>query len=122
MHFYNIFTTFVIVLINLLHPIDNRVLAPLLDAPDYDTTYSICYILTPPSVPLTIGPSPPVLAPPFDPNYAPIPPYTFAGATSAGYGKNNFSVDWEVNLVAVIFIALLVQVSTSYFLSQPLTD
>ena len=123
MHFYNIFTTFVIVLINLLHSIDNRVLAPLLDAPEYDTTYSICYILTPPSIPLTLDPSPPVLAPPFDPDNAPIPPYTFAGATSAGYGENSFSVDWEANLGAVIFIAFLVQVSASYFpITQPLTD
>ena len=116
MHFYNIFTAFAIVLINLLHSADDRVLAPLLDAPEYDTTYSICYILTPPSVSLTIDPSPPVLAPPFDPDYAPVPHYTFAGATSAGWGADSFSVDWEDNLVTVILITLLVQVSASSFL------
>ena len=115
MNLYNIFATFVIVLVSLLHSIDDRLLAPLLDPPEYDTTYSICYILTPPSVALTIDPSPPVLAPPFDPNFAPTPPHTFTGATSADRETNNFSVDWEANLVAVIFIALLLQVSASYF-------
>lgn len=110
MNIYNVFITVAIVLINLLHSTDNRVLAPLLDAPEYDTTYSICYILTPPSVPLTIDPSPPALAPPFHPDFAPAPPHTFAGATSAGHGTNSFSVDWEINLVTIVFIALIVQV------------
>jgi hypothetical protein len=114
---YSIFTAFVVILINVLHSIDNRALINLLDPPEYDTAYSICYILTPPSVPLTIDPSPPVLAPPFDLNLAPTPPHTFTGATSAGYATNNFSVDWEANLVTVFFIALLLRVSASYFLT-----
>jgi len=112
MHFYIVFTVFITFLIDLLPSIDDGVLAPLIGATECDTTHSICYIFTPPSV-LTIDPSPPVLAPPFNPDYAPSPPYTFAGATSAGYGANSFAVDWEANLVTVILIAFLVQVSTS---------
>lgn len=112
MNIYNILATFVVVLIQLMHSPNHRVLAPLLDAPEYDTTYSICFIITPPSVPLTIDPSPPVLAPPFDPEYAPIPPHTFVGATSAGHGADSFSVNWMVNL-AVMVSGLFVHVSTS---------
>ena len=115
MNIYNIFVIISVVLINLFHSTDNRVLAPLLDAPEYDTTYSICYIPVPPFVPLTIDPSPLVLAPPFDPDIAPTPPHTFAGATSAGYGTNSSSADWEANFVMVAFIALLVQVRTLCF-------
>jgi hypothetical protein len=99
MNIYNIFTTFVAVLIHLLRSADRGVLAPLLDAPEYDTTYSICSVITPTSVPLTIGPSPPVLAPPFDSEYAPILPHTFAGATSAGHDVDSFSVNWMVHVV-----------------------
>ena len=115
MNIYNIFIAITIVLINLLHSTDNRVLAPLLDDLEHDTTYSICYILVPPSIPLTIDPSPPVLAPPFDPDFAPTPPHTFMGATSAGHDANSFSVDREANLVTVFLISLLVQVHASCF-------
>ena len=115
MNIYNIFTTLIVVLAHLLHTNDHRTLAPLLKAPEPDTTYSICYIITPPATPLTIDPSPPVLAPPFDPDHAPIPPYTHMGATSAGHGTNSFSVNWLVNLLVVIVSGLLVHVSTSYF-------
>ncbi|KAF9644974.1 hypothetical protein BDM02DRAFT_813294 [Thelephora ganbajun] len=115
MNIYNIFTTFVVVLIHLLHTNNTCALAPLLDAPEPDTTYSIRYIITPPSVPLTIDPSPPVLAPPFDPDYAPTPPRTFVGATSAGHGTNSFSVDWVTNFLVVIISGLLVHEAVSWF-------
>ena len=111
MNVYNIFTALIVILMQLRRTNDRRALAPTLDPPEPDTTYSICYIVTPPSVPLTIDPSPPVLAPPFDPDHAPVPPHTFAGATSAGYGEKNFTANWRTGLLLVVVSGLLVQVS-----------
>ena len=122
MNIYNVFTTVFIVLIHLLRTNDHHALAPLLDAPEYDTTYSICYVVTPPAVPFTIDPSPPVLAPPYDPDHAPTLPHTFVGATSAGHGTNSRSVNWTVNLLAIIISGLLVHVSASPRDHPPLTD
>lgn len=115
MNIYNVFATLVAILIHLLHTEDHFALAPLLDAPEPDTTYSICYIVTPPAVPFTIDPSPPVLVSPFDPDFAPSPPHTFMGATSAGYGTDSFSVNWKVTLLVVTVSGLLIHVSASYF-------
>ena len=113
MNILHIFTTLLVVLTHFRKTNDHFALAPFLDAPEFDTTYSICYIFTPPSVPLTIDPSPPVLAPPFDPGLAPIPHHTFKGATSAGYnyGEDKPSVDWMINFSVVMVSLLLVHVN-----------
>ena len=108
MNIYNVFATCVVVLTH-LQTNDRHVLIPLLDAPESITASSVYYIFTPPSLPLTIDPSPPVLAPPFDPNHAPALPHTFISATSARDDRS-ISVDWMTNVLVVVVFALLVHV------------
>ena len=122
MNIYHVFTAFTVVLIHLLQTNDRRALAPLLDAPEYDCTYSISYIIIPPYTPLTIDPSPPFLIPLFDPNSTPIPPHTFTGATSTVCDSDTLSVDWATNVLMVVISGLLVHVGTSCFLTLPLID
>ncbi|KAF9786270.1 hypothetical protein BJ322DRAFT_776607 [Thelephora terrestris] len=123
MNIFNVFTAFMVVLIQLLKTNDHFALAPLLDAPEFDTTYSVCYLLVAPPVILTIDPSPPVLALPFDLNLAPLPPHTFKGATSAAYayGENKFPVDWMSHFSVVILSLLLVHEAVSCFVIYTIT-
>ena len=87
----------------------------LLEEVVIDTSYFISYTLPIPPIPFTIDPSPPVLAPPFDPANPPTAAHTNLGATSADPCVVSRSVDMVVCLVVVMVSGILLSVSLIYF-------
>jgi hypothetical protein len=84
-----------------------------------DTSYFISFSFPIPSVPPTIDPSPPVLAPPFDPINTPTAAHTHSRATSTDPTVANRSLDFAVCLVLVIVTGILLCVSPPRHVHSP---
>jgi hypothetical protein len=85
-----------------------------------DTSYFISFSLPIPLVPLTIDPSPPVLAPPFDPTNIPSTAHTHSSATSTDPSVVSRSIDLMVCLVLVVISGILLCVSLPFSVESPL--
>jgi hypothetical protein len=112
MNTHMIVVTLLTILSHLVH-IDHRSVQNvtlLLEEVVVDTSYFISFSLSAPPFPLTIDPSPPVLAPPFDQTKVPTHAHTHPSATSADHTPVSRSVDLTVCLVLVMVSGILLGV------------
>ena len=75
----------------------------LLEEVVVDTSYFISFSLPVPSIPFTIDPSPPVIAPPFDPTNTP----TAARTHSSGTSTDPYVISRSVNLVVCLVLVMI---------------